>query len=506
MNIELPVCHDIWMDNGLETFYRILKEAEDDNFTVKIGKDSLEICVDDFAEFRQTVEIMIKNRRSSLVVVAKDKKTGETREIKKDYILIQEKTKDKSVKPWRVIFKEELYNTKTTGDIVNRIFDLIGAEGTRSCVICGRYFSKPIKKLQQAAYPFVTKIKSLSGTRSYKDGESYSLKEYFEDLCPSCYLIGINEWLDDGIIYRTIPGEKSTLFLPHLNDLAELSRFKKSYRPLLNKNSRYQNIRKEINSEETENLPGSFSTLLCFYERFFFHADKKEIVGKSWAMIDVPLGRVKNIKLNVVNLSDSILRVIRDLSEKKISIYRDIVSNFLFFYDNPQGAPVNWEFTGRIRENLSKAILFDDFHSFARNLLPRKGGRVGYSKGTRKNLEDLIYLWRLKKMGIQKESLGTIRSAGNIVAKASRRNMSLFYKLEKVRTIDEFWSILREVGKKVFGFGPEDRKMIKEKALDELVQLIKEDETRWKEIRDLLIVYSAMYYSIGKGDNGDADE
>ena len=42
--------------------------------------------------------------------------------------------------------------------------------------------------------------------------------------------------------------------------------------------------------------------------------------------------------------------------------------------------------------------------------------------------------------------------------------------------------------------------MIREKALDELIVLLKSNEDDWKEIRDLLIVYAAMYYSIGSRD------
>ncbi len=363
-----------------------------------------------------------------------------------------------------------------------------------------------MKKLQQASYPFVTKIKSLSGVRSYKDGIVYSFKEYFDDYCPTCYLTGISEWLDDGIIYRTVPGEKSILFLPRFNNLEELGKFKQSYRPLLNKSSRYRNIRVIEGSEETENPSGSFSTLLCFYEKFFFDVDKKEVIGKSWAMMEVPFGAVKNIKLNVINLAESVLQVIKELSEDNIRIYKGILTEIFFFYDHPKGAPVDWDLTGEIRENLSKAILKDDFHSFARNLLPGKGGRVGYSKEIRKNLEDLIYIWRLKNMGVPKDKLDTIKSVGNIVAKASRKNPSLLYKLDKTRTIDDFWGVLREISRKLIGFEDSDKKMIKPTALDGIIQLVKEYEDKWKEIRDLLVIYSSMYYSIGGRKEGETNE
>jgi len=502
--IILPKINDAWMDNGVESLYRILKEAQDESFNVRIDNDnnSLVITVTDFTRFKESVGIAVKNRRSNLIVKEEDKKLGETKEVKKDYILIQEGKKVRG----KVAFKEDLYNENTAVDTVKKIFDLVAKDGSHTCVVCGRPFFKSVKKLQQAAYPFVTKIKSLSGVRSYKDGTVYSFKEYFEDFCPICYLTGIAEWLDDGIIYRTVPGEKSTLFLPRFNSMEELAKFKKSYRPLLNKYSRYSNIRVEVGREETENTPGAFSTLLCFYEKFFFNVDKKEVTGKSWAMMEVPFGAVKNIKLNFINLDESVLRVIKELSEESIKIYKDMITGIFFFYDNPKGAPVDWDLTGEIRESLSEAILKDDFRSFARNFLPRKGGRVGYSKDTRQNLEDLIYVWRLKNMGVPKDKLDTIKSVGNIVAKASKNNPTLLYKLDKTRTLDEFWSVLREISRKLIGFDVSDRKMIKPTALDGIIQLVKDHEDKWKEIRDLLVVYSSMYYSIGEKKEGEIYE
>jgi len=500
--VKFPAPHDVWLDNGVVTLGRILREADDDNFSIEIGKEGMTITGSNFDKLTEAVGIAIKNSRSNLIVIEKDKKLGTMKEVKKDYILIQEGKKIKG----KVAFKEEIYNEKATVKFVKDVLDLAVKTGDRKCVLCGGTFSKPIKKLQQAAYPFVTKIRSLSGVRSYKDGESYSFKEYFEDFCPKCYFVGIIEWLDDAIIYKTIPkkkGGKSLLFLPHSNDLCQLSQFKDSYRKLLNKNSRWCNIRVGIGDEKTENTYGSFSTLLCFYEKFFAWADKKEAAGKEWVQIEIPSGTVKNIKRRTINLSESILGVIQELSEKKVSPYKGIISGISFY---SKGDSVDWDLTHKIQEDISKALLEDDFHSFADGLLPRKGGHMGCSKDTKENLEDLIYVWRLKNMGIPKERLDTIKSVGNIVAKASRTNPSLLFKLDKARTTIDFWSVLREISRKLIGFEENDRKMIKPTALDGLIQLVKENETDWKEIRDLLVIYSSMYYSIGERKEGVVNE
>lgn len=514
VEIKIPKYNDVWMDNGAETLYRVLKDAQDGSFGVKIKDNSLIITVADFAKFKESVGVAVKNKlRSNLIVVEEDKKLGETKEIKKDYILIQEGTKVKG----KVAFKEELYNEKTAAGTVKKIFDLIVEEGTRTCIVCGRPFSKSVKKLQQAAYPFVTKIKSLSGVRSYKDGEVYSFKEYFEDFCSTCYLIGLGEWSDDGIIYRTIPGEKSTLFLPRFDSLEELTKFKDSYRPLLNKNSRYRNIRVKEGSEETENPPGSFSTLLCFYEKFFSYVDRKDVVGESWAMMEVPFGPVKNVKLNVINLDELVLQVIKMLSEEDTSIYKEIIAEMFFFYDNPKGAPVDWDLTGEIRENLSEAILKDDFRSFARNLLPRKGGRVGYSKDTRQYLEDLIYIWRLKNMGLNEEQLKTIKSAGRTIAAASKDHRSLLYKLDKAKDKTGLLDALRQVSRRIAGLKPEEKEkyrgFIYPPALEEIVSMLEKHESDNKfidDIKNTLVIFSCVEFSrldyLGEKKEGETNE
>ena len=47
---------------------------------------------------------------------------------------------------------------------------------------------------------------------------------------------------------------------------------------------------------------------------------------------------------------------------------------------------------------------------------------------------------------------------------------------------------------------------IRPKALDELIHLVKDivemDKEGWKEARDLLVVYSSMYYAIDKMPKG----
>ena len=378
--------------------------------------------------------------------------------------------------------------------------------------MCGRAFDKAVKKLQQANYPFVTKIASLSGVRSYKDGRVLSLREYYDNLCPFCYLIGILEWTDDALIYRTFPGDKSFLFLPYFANLRELHDFKKSciYFGILNNTARYSNICVYPNTNDVENTPGEYSTLLCFYEKFIANATD-DVIANNWAILQIPFGAVKNVKIDFINVKEGVLGTIREVYKNGQNfnyIYKELFNKIYFFSENKN--TIDWEQTRDIQENLSKAFLLDDFRDFTNCLLPRKGGYVFFSSEVRQALEELIFIWRWRRMGIPKEKLDAIKSVGNIIAKISRNNASLLYKMDKVRAVEEFWSVLREIARKIPGMDEKDLKMIKPTALDELIQLVKDvvkkEKDGWKEVRDLLVVYSSMYYAIDKMPKGGGNQ
>lgn len=439
---------------------------------------------------------IIKNSRGNIVVWGEDKNSGEKKEIKKDFIIIQEGKKVDG----RVAFKEGIYSERAPEE-VTKILDFINGEGKDTCITCGELFYKKYKNLQQASYPFVTKIKSLGGVRSYKDGEAYAFREYYTNFCPKCYLLGILVWADDALVYRTFPRDKSILLLPVMDSLRELSEFKERYRKLLLPH-RYSNLRVSKGAEEVENTPGEYSTLLRFYERFFVEIEEPGTIATTWSVVHIPLGSVKNIKFDSIALRDEIINIMREIvGESGFSIYGEILKNLYFFKETPTGSSADWESTAAIREKLSEYFIKDDFRHFTRQLLPRKGGHVGFSREARQDFEELIFIWRWKRMGIPKENLETIKNVGYIVAKASEKNLRLLYKLDKTKNLKEFWSVLREVSRKMVGL-----EAVRPTSLDKLVQLVKDYEKEWTEIRDLLVVYSSMYYSIKSKERGGESE
>ncbi len=504
MFYKIEVYKDPWMDNGVENFYSILKGM--DSCKAELTANLLKFEISNTKEFvKELTRKIINEKRRNLIVREKDKKTNISKEIKKDHLLLQEGKKIGG----KVAFKEDIYKSEYTSRIISNIFNL--SDGKNICVLCGRRFNKAIKKLQQANYPFVTKIGSLSGIRSYGNGETLSLKEYYDNLCSLCYLIGILLWTDEAIVYRTFPGERSFLFLPIFENLKKLYDFKEycRYSGILGKDGRYSNIRVDVQSEDIEVTPGRFSTLLCFYEKFVSNSSD-EVIASNWSTIQVPFGPVKNIRMDSIKITDGIIGIIKKLIGDKESfqrVYSDLIKKIYFFLENKKN--IDWDLTRELQEKLSESFLKDDFRAFTKCLLPRGGCYIVFSSESIRNLEKLIFVWRWRKMGMPKESLDVIRSVGNIVAKVSKSNISLLYKIDKVRRVDEFWNVLREIARKMPGMEEEDLKRIKPKALDDLIQIVKNiivtNKDIWKEVRDLLIIYSSMFLAINKiskgGDN-----
>lgn len=494
MNIEINTFSDPWMDNGVENFYRILNELE--SCEAELTENSLIIKITDKEKFIKELTRTVLDKRQNLIAIGEDRKTKVKKEFKKDHIMIQEVTKVGG----KVALKEEIYKPEKTAEIISKIFSL--NDGKNTCILCGRKYDKSVKKLQQANYPFVTKIASLSGVRSYKDGRSLSLKEYYDNLCPLCYFIGILEWTDEALVYRTILEEKkSYLFMPYFESLRDLHNFKKFCTYILNNSERYSNIKVNPNAQDVEYTPGEYSTLLCFYEKFVENAID-ETIASDWAVLHIPFGAVKNVKIDFLNIDEGILGVIRELKESRRleRIYSDLMRKMFFYSQNKNST--DWDTTRQIQENLSKHFLLDDFRSFTNSILPRKGGYVLFSYEVSRYLEELIFEWRWKNMGVAKEKLDAIKSVGNIVAKISENNASLLYKMDKVRNIEEFWSVLREISRKLPGLKDEVLKKIKPTALDDVIQLTKDvvegNKDGWKEVRDLIVVYASMYYSLDR--------
>ena len=101
-----------------------------------------------------------------------------------------------------------------------------------------------------------------------------------------------------------------------------------------------------------------------------FDIENLNIIGANWAILEVPFGSVKNVKLRVLNLTDFTLGVMKEFIEDNESrIYTDLIKEIYFFIDNPKGAPVDWDLTRKIQEKSSESFLDEGFQKFCSNLI-----------------------------------------------------------------------------------------------------------------------------------------
>ena len=483
LTLTISKTNDCWFDNAIENFYSLLLTFDYNH--------KLNICLNEFDlkisgnenDFIEILDNLFEHHKNYVCI--KKEENGEIKEFLKDFILIQKRRNGLFINLNPILFK----NSK---EEVPKIVHLLNEKGSKRCVICDNSFKKKYDKLTQAVYPFTTKIKSLNGVRSYKNGMYYSFKDYENNICPLCFLIGILGWVTEKLIYwMDLNRKKGYLFLPKSRNLLELYEFKEDcFNVSLLNNQRLSNINVYLN-DENKFTEGKFSTLLCFYSRFILECDY--VPNIDWDILEIPLGSIKNVRVFNVDVNYLILNIIKDFIDKNEDVY--ILFKSILFFNNDR---VDWGLTKQIVENLAESFLNNDFRSFSRNFLPKNGSKILFSSKNINFLEYfdlLIYLWRLRPMSIKKEDLKTIKSVANIVAKISVHNSNLFYKLDKIKTIDGFWSCLREISKKLLN--PDlDKRKIKESSLSDLIILLKTNEGNWKEIRDLLIIYSAVYFSI----------
>ncbi|GAB4376992.1 MAG: hypothetical protein Kow0042_24000 [Calditrichia bacterium] len=496
MEIQIQKYNDVWLDNGLATFTGFLQEVIDEDNSVldlKIADEAVCFKIQDQEAFVDTLSDIILSKLKQMIVLVEDKKTGERKEVKKDYILIQEGTKVEG----RVVFKESVFQKEATRIVVQEIYNNLFGDKT-VCFFCNRKFKKSIKKIQQASYPFVTKIQSLSGIRS---GIENKLTEYISEYCPQCYLNGIVEWLDDSMVYRSLPGDKSIIILPNTEKLDDLIRLKENYKSLLNNEARWSNIRIDINKEDTENTPGRFTTFISFYENFLRYIEPK-FDNENWYIIEVPLrGSVKNPKYFNILINDKIARLLKILIRQQYAyFYRIFIKQFYAFHTDPKKGNRDFDREKELHEQLCYSLLEDNFEKFAEAFIPRKGIRPGISKEAQEVLNKLIYYWRIDPMQIENKEdyLKTLGMAGSTLARLIGGRLGLFFKLEKATNPNQFFEAIQEISRRIMIDDIPKIGTIYPHALEKISQMILEryDHKDGKEFfattKNILLIYTSL--------------
>lgn len=82
MEIKIPVYNDVWMDNAVENLYRLIEDFEAE-VDINFDKTMLTLNTKNKEDFEGILTTIIQNNRNNLIVMDKDKKSGEIKEIKK---------------------------------------------------------------------------------------------------------------------------------------------------------------------------------------------------------------------------------------------------------------------------------------------------------------------------------------------------------------------------------------------------------------------------------------
>ena len=496
MEIKIEKYNDVWLDNGLTTFYQLLEDIKDDSDCLErleVNANEVIYSFEDKEKFIEELTDTIKGKIRNMVVKVEDKETGERKEVKKDHILIQEGKKLRG----KVAFKENIFYETLTEQTIKEVIDNLEGDKLK-CFFCNRKFQKNLKKLQQASYPFVTKIKSLSGIRS---GINYKLTEYVSEYCPQCYLNGILEWLDETMVYRTIPREKSILILPNTTSLSDLIKLKKSYNNILENQARWSNIKVDLNRSDVENTPGRFTTFISFYENFLREV-AQEIENVDWYIIEIPQsGSVKNPKYFNIHLEVEIIRILDTLiRQEKFHVYRTFVKQFYAFHTDAKKGIRDFDREKVLHEQLCESLVKNNFDLFASTFVPRKGIRPGMPKECFETLDKLIFNWRIEPMQIEnkEEYLKTVGAAGSTLAKLIGRRLSLFFKLEKSKNPNQFLEALQEITRRVVIDDTDELGKLYLPSIEKVSQMILEkyDQEDGKEFfnttKNILLIYISL--------------
>lgn len=513
IKFKISSLNDVWMDNAAENFYRIIKEISDiepEVVDATLSEEHIEFKIFDKRKFNVFVKNKIISKRDKYIFFEKeDPKTKLTRNIKKDYIVMQYGTKVGG----RNVLKEKIYSDTEIESLLEEVIkDLESKKKKKSCVLCNREFSKSIGNLKQSIYPFSTKIKSLSGIRTELDSDHNirQLKDYFNNICPVCYLIGALEWSDGGIIYRCyLSNGKSIFLLPAYADLRKLHEVKSRYINKLPRGESRSNVSfkfKKRSGDEGSAVPvGNNTLLLGFLEKMideclveeenrtsFFEVRRKYGLD-SWVLIEVPSGTVKNIRQHHLRIKNDILNLIGLMLEHEFKIYEQIIyrCSMKYMEDNS----IFWDETEVLRENMAKCLIDDDYEGFASAIIPRKKAYVDIfldKEEREKFSKTFIYEWRWGKMGLTVEQLDTLGKAAKVVAKVAEGHIGDLYKLDKARNLTELLEGLQQIARRTVGLDKEDLLYLSFKEMEEFTNLLHVRERDFKDLKSTLIIYSCM--------------
>lgn len=498
--------NDVWLDNGLELFGHIAEHIASQHpqiVQVQWQPDELRLTIYDTQRFVELLDDEIRQRMETTMLYR------------------SERTGSRMLKPF-VGFNQQpqnqhpsLFQSARRHEFLESLFVEQEQRGRepKGCPLCGEEIRGNEQKLTLSVYPFVTKIKSLSGIRTkWQDGGLKGFTEYLT-ICSHCYFLGSLVWMDDALLYLCdIGGTNGTAIIvlpaPATGNLMKLRQLK-FYRPKHGErqtNVRFKRRPRDGQSEEEREVrEGRHSLLLAFLERTLSEiAEKEEVtdlfaearkrVADGWLSVTIPQGRLKNITAHDLILDEPTLKLLAKLVEQGKLPYAHMVAEI--WMSNEKGRSLSDE-TSVLHESLAQAILTNDFELFARAFIPKPRRQLRFPFAVGDEVETLVQLWRWSDMNA--ETLEVVKKAGRALAAiaASRKQPVLLYALERVRSPSDLLEVLKESVHRLIGLEAEEMKFISLDALEQLTELLYQtsDARQFADLKNTLIVFAGVAYA-----------
>ena len=493
--------NDIWLDNGLEFFGQVAEHIARQHpqvAQVAWEPDRLQLTIHELDRFVELLDDEIRQRMETTLLYR------------------SERTGNRVLKPF-VGFNQQppnqhppIFQESRRYAFLAELFTPTSQRPTDSgCPLCGEVMVGSEQTLTLSVYPFVTKIRSLSGIRTRWTGEG--LRGFVTNLpvCARCYFLGALAWMDDALLYlcdigRRDPKAVILLPAPPMGDLLRLRELK-AYRPKHGERRTNVRFRHRQSSEDREVQDGRFSLLLAFWERTLseiaesgevtdLFAEAQRRISDGWLFITIPPGRLKNIVAHDLLLDEPVMRLLVRLVKQNILPYAHFIAELWLADDRGRSlqdeVPV-------LREALAQAILTDDFERFAAAFIPKPRQQLRFLFAVESAVETLVQLWRWSNMDAA--TLEVVKKAGRALAAiaASCKQPVLLYGLERVRSASDLLETLKEGVHRLIGLEAEEMKFISLDSLEQLTELLHQttDARQFADLKNTLMVFAGIAYA-----------
>ncbi len=502
MEITLPKHNDPYLDNALQSFSRMLRELKEqfpEVLDCQLSPNGLWIKVINRKKFLDVLEEKIKDEIETNLRFSSKRRDGTSYSAWKHFPPFV--TNKPSQYP-------KIYKEETRRELLESAFPEEMPKTKKSiCFLCEKFPAS--EELTQGVYPLVTKIASLTTTEHLIHR---STQRYYYRVCPLCYLVASLGWLDPALPYRSkveiAPRQSvSFIWLPYSSSLQKLDELKRPLLSTLKLQEEISNV--PLGLPYPSYPPSRFSLLLASLESLLLQVAEKEkkslrelilIIPEEWWFLRVPEGRgMKNVDLGAFSLPQRIKEVLQEyLPQGKI--YGELLGLIEVRQDSERrDRNEERRRTDRLREELSRAFLQDDYHSFARCFQIHPRWIINLPSNVEGKLFNLIKIWRCKGMLVEGD-LEVLQKAARTIALVSdlRQKPSVLYNLlDRVRTPSDMLSALKEIGHLLVGidFAEPDAQYLSPDSLEQLLKLLHHKERPFPEVRDTLGIFISVEYA-----------